>query len=242
MNNKALWIKYKNESNSEAKNQLIEKYVHLVKIISGRLYLSYNSNIEYDDLIGYGIFGLIDAIEKYDIKKEIKFETYAQIRIRGAIIDQLRNLDWVPRSVRQKSKLVDQTYIKLENKLGRNPTEAEVANELNITRKELDNIIQQTNSFNFLSFEETLSNGTLINREDAENEPEQLFCNKERINIIRNIIDKLPEKEKQVISLYYYDEVTYKEIAFIMGISESRISQIHSKAIKKIKIELENEG
>jgi RNA polymerase sigma factor for flagellar operon FliA len=136
MEEQSLWHKYKKNSEQEAKNLLIEKYIELVKIIAGRLYTNYGTNIEYEDLVSYGIFGLLDAIEKFDIDKKVKFQTYAQIRIRGAIIDQLRNLDWVPRSIRQKAKQIEETYRKVENTLGRNATDLEIAQELGISLKE----------------------------------------------------------------------------------------------------------
>lgn len=238
MDSKSLWLKYKSENDFDAKSKLIENYVELVKIIAGRLYSSFGSNIEYDDLVGYGIFGLIDAIEKYDMSKNVKFETYAQIRIRGAIIDKLRNLDWVPRSIRQKAKLIDETYNKLEGLLGRSVKEIEVANELNITLQDLQSIMQQVNSFNIISLEEKLVEGNLNNANfsDSDMTPENILCNQEVYDNLKTGIDSLQDKERQVVSLYYYDELTYKEIGVVLGISESRVSQIHSKAIHKLKV------
>lgn len=237
MDSKGLWLKFKNEMDFDAKSKLIEKYVELVKIIAGRLYSSYGSTIEYDDLIGYGIFGLIDAIEKFDINKNVKFETYAQIRIRGAIIDQLRNLDWVPRSIRQKAKLIEATHTKLESRLGRSITELEISNELNMSLHDLQSIMQQINSFNVISLEEKLLEGSFHNSisNNMETTPENIICNQEVYESLRSGIDSLPTREKQVVSLYYYDELTYKEIGMTLGISESRVSQIHSKAISKLK-------
>ncbi|QUH26305.1 FliA/WhiG family RNA polymerase sigma factor [Serpentinicella alkaliphila] len=238
MDYKSLWLKYKSENDFDAKSKLIENYVELVKIIAGRLYSSYGSNIEYDDLVGYGIFGLIDAIEKYDMSKNVKFETYAQIRIRGAIIDKLRNLDWVPRSIRQKAKLIDETYNKLEGLLGRGVKEIEVANELNITLQDLHSIMQQVNSVNIISLEEKLVEGNLNNANFSNSDmtPENILCNQEVYDNLKTGIDSLQDKERQVVSLYYYDELTYKEIGVVLGISESRVSQIHSKAIHKLKV------
>ncbi|AOY77293.1 FliA/WhiG family RNA polymerase sigma factor [Clostridium formicaceticum] len=232
----SLWQKYKTNNDLEAKNCLIEKYIELVKVIAGRLCTTYGSNIEYDDLVSYGIFGLLDAIEKFDINKQVKFQTYAQIRIKGAIIDQLRNLDWVPRSIRQKSKLVEEAYNKLENKLGRNATDVEVATELNLSLDELYSILQQINSFNIVSLEEKLYDGNITDcLRTHESSPEDLVCNNEMHHLLQYNIDRLPERERQVISLYYYSEVTYKEIGEVLGISESRVSQLHSKAISRLK-------
>ncbi len=239
MDHQNLWHKYKNNNDLDAKNKLIEKYIELVKIIAGRLYSTYGSSIEYDDLVSYGIFGLLDAIEKFDINKNVKFATYAQIRIRGAIIDQLRDLDWVPRSVRQKSKLLEETYNKLENEYGRNATDLEVAKELGISLKELNKLLQQTNSFNILSLEEKIYDSNIISIRDKQDLlPESIICDQELYETLQKNIESLPERERIVISLYYYDEVTYREIGEILGVSESRISQIHSKAISRLKSRL----
>lgn len=237
MDCKSLWLKFKRENDLDAKSRLIEEYIELVKIIAGRLYTSYGSNVEYDDLVGYGIFGLIDAVEKFDISKNIKFETYAQIRIRGAIIDKLRILDWVPRSIRQKAKIIEETHTKLENTLGRTVTEIEIAKELNMSLKEVNSIIQQINCFNIMSLEEKLIEGSLQSstKDNMESTPENIICNQEVYDNLKEGIDSLGEKEKQVVSLYYFDELTFKEIGATLGISESRVSQIHSKAIVKLK-------
>lgn len=234
-----LWHNYKKNKDLQAKIKLIEQYIQLVKIIAGRLYTSYGTNIEYDDLVGYGIFGLIDAIEKFDLDRQVKFKTYAQIRIRGAIIDELRLLDWIPRSVRQKVKQVDEAYNKLENQLGRSASEIEVANELGITVKELQNILMQTNSFNVVSLEETIFENNIISKQEQQDySPEELICTRETYNILKKSIEQLPNREKQVISLYYYNNLTYKEIGAILDISESRVSQLHSKAILRLKAKL----
>lgn len=237
MDHKTLWIKYKMNNDMEAKTLLIEEYIKLVKIIAGRLYTSYGSNIEYNDLVSYGIFGLIDAMEKFDLDKKVKFETYAQIRIRGAIIDHLRNLDWVPRSARQKSKQVEDAFSKLENRLGRSPTEAEIAAELGITVKELQDIMLQTASFNVISLEEAIFEGYQFGGTNNYL-PEDILCEQETYKTLKNNISLLPEREKQVVSLYYYNNLTYKEIGQVLGISESRVSQLHSKAISRLKAKL----
>lgn len=239
MDNKTLWYNYKKNNDFQAKTLLIEKYINLVKVIGGRLYTSYGTNVEYDDLVSYGIFGLIDAIEKFDLDKNVKFETYAQIRIRGAIIDHLRTLDWVPRSIRQKSKEVEEAYFKLENRLGRSATDEELAKELDITGKELKKIMMQTASFNMISLEDAVFEGHTFEEKDKEKYlPEELICNQEVYDTLKNNITKLPEREKKVISLYYYNNLTYKEIGSILNISESRVSQIHSKAISRLKSRL----
>lgn len=232
----ALWHSYKHNRNLQAKTKLIEHYIQLVKVIAGRLYTSYGTNVEYDDLVSYGIFGLIDAIEKFDLDKQVKFRTYAQIRIRGAIIDELRSLDWIPRSIRQKARQIEEVYSKLENQLGRSVFDIEVADELGITIKELQDILMQTNSFNIISLEETIFENNIASKQGEQDDlPEEVICTKETYNILRENIEKLPEREKQVISLYYYNNLTYKEIGAVLQVSESRVSQLHSKAILRLR-------
>ena len=239
---KTLWQNYKTNNDIQAKTLLIEEYVKLVKFIAGRLYTSYGSNIEYDDLVSYGIFGLIDAIEKFDLNKQVKFETYAQIRIRGAIIDSLRNLDWVPRSVRQKSKRLEEAYTRLENRLGRSATDLEVADELGISLKDLQDIMISTASFNVISLEEALFEGNSISVSEGEKQlTEDLICKQETYDSLKNNITQLPERERRVVSLYYYNNLTYREIGVILEISESRVSQLHSKAISRLKCKLTSE-
>jgi len=239
MDHKTLWHNYKTHNDVGAKTLLIEEYVKLVKVIAGRLYTSYGTNIEYDDLVSYGIFGLIDAIEKFDLNKQVKFETYAQIRIRGSIVDHLRNLDWIPRSVRQKSKQIENTYIKLENELGRSASDLEIARELDITIKELQEIMMKTASFNVISLEEAVFEvNTIGNTENLKQLTEELVCRQETYDTLKNNVVQLPERENQVISLYYYNNLTYKEIGQVLEISESRVSQLHSKAISRLRCKL----
>ncbi|SHG93247.1 sigma-70 family RNA polymerase sigma factor [Tepidibacter thalassicus] len=246
MNESDIWIKYKSTKDEKAKNELkkeiILRYIKLVKIISGRLYNYYGSNIEYDDLVSYGIIGLIDAIEKYDYSKNIKFETYASVRIRGAIIDEIRNLDWIPRSIRQKSKLIKDAYAKLENKLGREPNTNELAEELGKSEDEILKLLEETNIYNVVSLEEELNDNFKIQIEDTSSDvnPEESLIRKDIIESLKKALDVLNERERLIINLYYYEGLTYKEIGKILNISESRISQIHSRSILKIKTKLEN--
>lgn len=240
----SLWEKYAKTKDKEIKKALIEKYIDLVKIVSGRMYNYYGSKIEYEDLLGYGVLGLIDSIEKYDIKKNIKFETYAQIRIKGAIIDSIRKLDWIPRSLRKKSKDVQNAINQLENKLGRDPSNEEIAKFLNISVKELENILCDTSTFNVASLEDLiLSNEDFSASFQQENtRPEEICENKELKEILVESLNSLNENERLVITLYYYEDLTYKEIGHVLDLSESRISQIHSKAILKIKNYLKKKG
>ncbi len=244
MKNKELWIQYSQTKDREIKKLLIEEYVDLVKIVAGRMYNFYGAKIEYDDLIGFGIIGLIDSIERFDISKNIKFETYAQIRIRGTIIDNIRKLDWVPRSLRKKSKEVQEGMSKLENQLGRNPTNDELSQYLNIPLEELESILSDISNFNISSLEDLLANSGEYNikRNNEKDTPEEIYEKEELREILASTIDGLPDNEKKVISLYYYEELTYKEISYIMELSESRISQIHSKAILNIRNQLNRKG
>jgi RNA polymerase sigma factor for flagellar operon FliA len=238
-----IWKKYKETKDIVYKQELIKKYIYLVKIVAGRLYNYHGGTVEFDDLLGYGVFGLIDAIEKFDINRNLKFETYAQIRIRGAIIDNLRKLDWVPRSLRKKSKEYEEVIKKLENKYGRSVSNKEIAQELNVPEEEVENVLTEISTFNIISLEEILSINRDINSSDSiQMTPDEIYQEKEIKEILRRAIEQLPDKEKMVISLYYYDNLTYKEIGKILGLSESRISQLHSKAVLKLKSNIRNIG
>lgn len=244
MNIDSLWIKYKETKDKEIKKKLIENYIQLVKIVSGRMYNFYGSKVEYDDILGYGVLGLIDSIDKFDLSKKIKFETYAQIRIRGEIIDNIRKLDWIPRSLRKKSKDIQEAISVLENKLGVSPSNEELSSYLKISLDELESILSDISTFNISSLEETLLTKGDYHFDLSQNDniPEQVYEEKEIRQLLAISINKLAENEKKVISLYYYDELTYKEIGNIMNLSESRISQIHSKSILKIKNILTKKG
>lgn len=244
MNIEDLWIKYSQTKDIEIKKELIENYIDLVKIMAGRMYNFYGSKIEYDDLVGYGVLGLIDSINKFDINKNIKFETYAQIRIRGSIIDSIRKLDWIPRSLRRKSKDVQNAISFLENKTGRSPSNLEIAEQLGIEIDELELLLSDISVFNVTSLDDILkdSNENPIKDFNESNKPEQAYEEKEIKDLLAESIDALSENEKLVVSLYYYDELTYKEIGKTLDLSESRISQIHSKAIMKMKNFLKKQG
>lgn len=244
MNIENLWIKYSQTKDIDIKKELIENYIGLVKIMAGRMYNYYGSKIEYDDLIGYGTLGLIDSINKFDLSKNIKFETYAQIRIKGAIIDNIRKLDWIPRSLRKKSKDLQNAISILENKLGRSPTNNEIAQQLKIEIEELELLLSDISVFNISSLDDILKSNSESPIKDFNltNKPEDAYEQKEIKKLLSESINSLAEKEKLVISLYYYEELTYKEIGKVIDLSESRISQIHSKAIIKIKNYLNRQG
>jgi len=240
MSNTDLWKSYKKNPSKEIKDKLIIKYIELVKIIAGRLYSAYNSNVEYEDLLSYGIIGLIDAIEKFDPNKNVKFETYANFRIRGSIIDQLRSLDWIPRSTRQKHKRVEEALQKLQNQFGLSVDDKLIAKELGVTLDELNNLLSEVSIFSVVSLDEKLGedNNLNISSNNIDSLPETKYVNEESKVILKQTVDKLPERERLIISLYYYNELTYKEISNIIGVSESRVSQLHTKAIIKLKSSL----
>jgi len=212
--------------------------------VAGRLSIYFGSNVEYDDLVGYGIFGLIDAIDKFDVNKKVKFETYASLRIRGAIIDSIREQDWAPRSLRKKGKELEKAYFELENELGHSATDQEVADRLGITVEELNKLLQEVNMSQMISLEDYLEQNhetgldTLAVQKES-NMPEQRMEAIELKEMLSEAIEKLPEKERTVVTLYYYEELTLKEISMIMNVSESRISQLHTKAILRMRGRLE---
>lgn len=236
--------KYSETRDQVIKEQLIIEYSELVKYVAGRLSIYFGSNVEYDDLVGYGVFGLIDAIDKFDISKNVKFETYASLRIRGAIIDAIREQDWAPRSLRKKSKELEKAYSEIENKLGRSASDKEVADKLGISVDELHKLLQEVNMSQMISLEDYLEQNhetgfDTLSLDGDKERPEQRMEIIEVKEILADTIDKLPEKEKLVVTLYYYEELTLKEISKIMEVSESRVSQLHTKAILRMRSKLE---
>lgn len=238
----SLWQIYQKTKEPDIKEKLILHYASLVKIVAGRVSIHVGQYVEFDDLVSYGIFGLIDAIDKYDFSKGVKFETYASLRIRGEIIDNIRRQDWVPRTLRQKSKLLEAAYSELETKLGRNPTEEEVALHMNISPDEVREIVKKSSVSTLISLDDYLDqnqDGTVFSVVDSKQEtPEVNYEKKELKEMLVLAINQLTDKEKKVVSLYYFEELTLKEISKIMGVSESRVSQIHSKAVFKLQNKL----
>lgn len=240
-----LWKKYGESKDPSVREQLIIEYAHLIKFVAGRLNIYFGSNVEYDDLVGYGVFGLIDAIEKFNPSKNVKFETYASLRIRGAIIDSIREQDWAPRSLRKKSKDIEKAYFDLENELGHAATDQEVAERLGIKTEDLLKTLQDVNMSQMISLDDYLDQNYEIGLDLAQTEridmmPEQRMEVVEIKDILSEAIGRLPEKERMVVTLYYYEELTLKEISAIMKVSESRISQLHTKAIMRMRGKLDN--
>lgn len=239
-----LWLDYAKKPTPELREKIIIEYAGLVKIVAGKLSIYFGYNVEYDDLVGYGTFGLIDAIDKFDYDKGVKFETYASLRIRGAILDQIRKMDWLPRTVRQKQKKIDAAYHKIESNCGRMATDAEVAKELEISLDELDNWQAQTKAAGLISLDDYLDQGnegginSIAEGTEEFRQPEAIMEKQEVKRILLETLESLTEKEKKVILLYYYEELTLKEISEILEVSESRISQLHTKAIQKLRLKL----
>lgn len=237
-----LWEEFSHSKTSQIREKLIVEYAGLVKIIAGRLSMYLGYNVEYDDLVGYGVFGLIDAVDKFDYSKGIKFETYASLRIRGSILDHIRKMDWVPRTLRQKQKKLDNAYQKIKREYGRIGTDEEVANELDLSVEELTNWQKETKIINLISLEEYVEQGIDIKMEAQHNrdyeQPERVLEKNELKDLLVETLDSLTEKEKKVIIFYYYEELTLKEISLILEVSESRISQLHTKALQKLRIKL----
>lgn len=241
-----LWEEYGKNKTPELREKIIIEYAGLVKIVAGKLGIYLGYNVEYDDLVGYGTFGLIDAIDKYDFDKGVKFETYASLRIRGAILDQVRRMDWLPRTVRQKQKRMDAAYQKLETESGRFATDEELAAELEISVEELSQWQAQTKAAGVVSLDEYLEQGSengIVGTVESEDftGPEKQMEQKTMKEILVQSLESLTEKEKKVILLYYYEELTLKEISEVLEVSESRISQLHTKAIQKLRLKLGNQ-
>ena len=239
-----LWREYKASGEERLRERLILHYSPLVKYVAGRVGVGLPPNIEQADLVSYGIFGLIDAIQKFDLDRAIKFETYAISRIKGAIIDELRSIDWIPRSVRSKAREVERAYAALETRLHRTPSEAEVADELGIALSDLHTIFSQVSFVNVVALDELLTAGgekgdklSLVDTlEDTKAEdPVQAFESEETKYLLAKAINTLPEREKIVVTLYYYEGLTLAEIGQVLGVTESRICQMHTKAVLQLR-------
>jgi RNA polymerase sigma factor for flagellar operon FliA len=239
-----LWREFKTTGGTQLRERLILHYSPLVKYVAGRVGVGLPPNIEQADLVSYGIFGLIDAINKFDIERAIKFETYAISRIKGAIIDELRAIDWIPRSVRYKAREVEKAYAALEARLHRTPNESEVAEELGIALDDLHAIFSQVSFVNVIALDELLNVGgergdklSLVDTlEDTKAEdPVAAFETEETKYLLARAINTLPEREKIVVTLYYYEGLTLAEIGQVLGVTESRICQMHTKAVLQLR-------
>ena len=245
----ALWHEYRRTKDQAIRDRLILTYAPLVKYVAGRLGSGLPAHVDDDDLISYGLLGLIGAIERYDPDRDVKFETYAIARIKGAIIDELRAMDWVPRSVRARAREIERAIADLERKLMRAPTDEEIANAVGLTEDELNDSLTEISRSSIAALDElwTISSGggggdqvALIDTiEDTTGpEPQSALAQTELREALSEAIARLPEREKLVVTLYYYEELTLREIGEVLGVTESRVSQLHTKAILRLKARL----
>lgn len=239
---KKLWEDYARVKTPDLREKLILEYAPLVKVVAGRLSMYLGYNVEYEDLVSYGVFGLIDAIDKFDMGKEVKFETYASLRIRGAILDQIRKMDWIPRTIRQRQKQIDTAMKELEQRNGRPATDAELAAYMGISEDEFLDWQNQVKADNIISLNEYVEQGNDISSEKSVSSgfetPESVVEKGELKQMLEESLELLTDKEKKVILLYYYEELTLKEISRVLEVSESRISQLHTKALQKMKTKM----
>jgi RNA polymerase sigma factor for flagellar operon FliA len=235
------WKAFKDSEDADAKNEILIHYGYLVRWIVRRMMPKYNSFNEYDDLVSCGMLGLIDALDKFDVEHGVKFETYAFPRIRGEILDYMRSQDWASPSLRKKITAITAAYETFESKNPTGSVDQNVAESLNMPVEQVHKIMNQAHMFNVVNFEDALSAGNAEAdiRTDDDTSPEEELLKKEKKQLIANVIDDLPEKERLVVTLYYYEGLLLKEIADILQVTESRVSQIHSKVLSKMRMRLE---
>jgi RNA polymerase sigma factor for flagellar operon FliA len=247
----ALWLQYRKTGDQGLRNRLILTYAPLVKYVAGRLGSGLPAHVDEADLASYGLLGLIGAIERYDPDRDVKFETYAIARIKGAIIDELRAMDWVPRSVRSRAREIERAIAALEAKLGRAPSDEEIAAKLGITEDELNESLGDIARSSIAALDElwTVSGSggdqiALIDTIEDENapDPQGSLSQTELKEAMADAIARLPEREKLVVTLYYYEELTLREIGEVLGVTESRVSQLHTKAVLRLKARLAGGG
>jgi RNA polymerase sigma factor for flagellar operon FliA len=242
----ALWLEFRRTNDKALRDRLILTYAPLVKYVAGRLGSGLPAHVDEGDLVSYGLLGLIGAIERYDPARDIKFETYAISRIKGAIIDELRALDWVPRSVRARPREIERAIGELEAKLGTAPTDEQIAAKIGISVDELEESLTDISRSSIAALDELWSvsgEGDTVSLmdtiEDTEGlKPESALDETETREALADAIARLPEREKLVVTLYYYEELTLREIGEVLGVTESRVSQLHTKAILRLKARL----
>jgi len=243
-----LWIQYRKTRDMKIRENFIKQYAPLVKYVAGKVAVGMPHNVEFDDLVGFGVFGLLDAIDKFDPDKNVKFKTYAVTRIRGAIFDELRSIDWVPRSVRQKTREVEDAIGSLEARLGRTATDQEIARALGLSEEEYLKTLQKISGTSMLSINEVWYSGDENDKvsigdsieSPASLNPEVIAERDEIRRVIVEAINELPDKEKKILVLYYFEDLTLKEIGQVLDVTESRVSQLHTKAIMRLRFKLRN--
>ncbi len=243
---KKLLEEYAKTKSPETREKIILEFAPLVKVVAGRLSMYLGYNVEYEDLVSYGIFGLIDAIDKFDCFKEVKFETYASLRIRGAILDQIRKMDWIPRTIRQKQKKIESVIKEIEQNTGHAATDEEIAKGLGLSDDEYLEWQSQMKITGLVSLNEYMEQGSDVSQEYGRittsyfEAPEERVEKEELAKVLGEALELLTDKEKKVIMLYYYEELTLKEISNILEVTESRVSQLHTKALQKMKVKMGN--
>ncbi len=247
-----LWLEYRRTGDQKIRDRLILTYAPLVKYVAGRLGSGLPAHVDEGDLVSYGLLGLIGAIERYDPGRDVKFETYAMARIKGQIIDELRSMDWVPRSVRARARQIERAISELEARTGRAPTDEEIAQKLGISEEELEESLGEIARSSIAALDElwTVSGSgggdqvaliDTIEDEDAP-DPQGTLSVTEQKEALAEAIQRLPEREKLVVTLYYYEELTLREIGEVLGVTESRVSQLHTKAILRLKAHIASAG
>lgn len=237
------WKSYKATGDRISRDRLIVNYSPLVKYVAGRVSAGLPNTIEQADLVSYGIFGLMDAIEKFDLERNIKFETYAIARIKGAIIDELRAIDWVPRSVRAKARNIEKAYAKLEATLLRSPSDAEIAKELGVSSKELQAMFKQISFVGLVALDEMLSGNSDRGESSTLGDtiadpgigPQASYEVEEVKHLLAQAINQMAQRERTVLTLYYYEGLTLAQIGQVLGVTESRVCQIHTKAVLQLR-------
>ncbi|MDR1506074.1 MAG: RNA polymerase sigma factor WhiG [Treponema sp.] len=242
------WVEYRKSRDPKIREAFIKQYAPLVKYVAGKVAVGMPHNIEFDDLVGFGVFGLLDAIDKFDPEKNVKFKTYAVTRIRGAIFDELRSIDWVPRSIRQKTREVEEAIGTLEAQLGRTASDQEIAQSLGMDEGEFVKTMMKISGTSILSLNDVwfsgdesdkVSIGDSIESPSSLN-PDVIVEKEEMRRIISDAISELPDKEKKILVLYYYEDLTLREIGQVLEVTESRVSQLHTKAILRLRSKLTN--
>ncbi|MGI8754888.1 MAG: FliA/WhiG family RNA polymerase sigma factor [Acidimicrobiales bacterium] len=236
-----LWVRYQERQSRDARDRLILHYSPVVKYVAGRVGVGLPQTVEQSDLVSYGIFGLIDAIEKFDPARGFKFETYAIARIKGAILDELRSMDWVPRSVRAKGRAVERAFSQLESSLHRSPTELELAGALDLSEGQLQTTLGQLSLTGVVALDEMLGDrsgeGATLGDTIATSDegPGALLERSELRTQLADAIERMPDREKVVLTLYYFENLTLAQIGEVLGVTESRVSQIHTKAVLQLR-------
>ena len=243
-----LWLEFHKTKSTQLRDAFIRQYMPLVKYVAGKVAVNMPNSVEFDDLVGFGHFGLLDAINKFDPDKKVKFKTYAVTRIRGAIFDELRQLDWVPRSVRQKSREIEDTIVELESRLGRPASDEEVAKAMGLSLENFNSTVLKVSGTSILSLNDVWYSGESSDRMSIGDSiesplslnPDVIVEREEIKRVLMEAINELPEKEKMVLVLYYHEDLTFKEIGQVLQVSESRISQLHTKANLRLRAKLTN--